>query len=73
MQYRAPANKEELDSYIDMVRLAFTIPRDEIELWQSIDPLTLANSRLLVDGEGKVLCGMGILDDGAHHRRCQPA
>lgn len=65
MQYRAPKDKKELDTYIDMVRLAFTIPHDEVEHWQSIDPLTPENSRVLADEQGKVLCGMGIVDDGA--------
>ena len=65
MQYRNPANRSELDAYLDMVRLAFNIPQDEIAFWQSIDPLTKENSRCLFDDAGRLLCGMGIVDEGA--------
>jgi predicted acetyltransferase len=54
-----------MDTYIETARLAFNSSVEDVAFWQSIDPLTLDNSRCLFDGDGKVLCGMGILDEGA--------
>jgi predicted acetyltransferase len=65
MQYRPPANQGELDTYLDMVRLAFNIPRDDLAFWQSIHPMTTDRARCLFDDSGKMLCGMGLIDKGA--------
>ncbi|HKP52540.1 MAG TPA: GNAT family N-acetyltransferase [Chloroflexia bacterium] len=65
MQYRPPANQGEMDTYIEMVRLAFNSSAEDVAFWQSIDPLTPDNSRCLFDDDGKLLCGMGIIDEGA--------
>jgi predicted acetyltransferase len=65
MQYRPPANQGELDAYLDMVRLAFNISRDDIAFWQSIHPMTTSRARCLFDDSGKMLCGMGLIDQGA--------
>lgn len=65
MQYRPPANQGELDTYLDMVRLAFNIPRDDIAFWQSIHPMTVDRARCLFDDSGKMLCGIGLIDQGA--------
>lgn len=69
MQYRAPVNQQEVDTYREMVRLAFNVPRDEMTYWQSINPLTTQNSRVLLDDDGRLLCGMEMLDGGALYFR----
>lgn len=65
MEYRPIEEGQELDSYREMVRLAFTIPPDEMQFWESLDPITRENSRGYFDDEGKLLCGMVIIDEGA--------
>jgi predicted acetyltransferase len=65
MEYRALAGQKELDAYVEMVRLAFNMSREELKFYQEVFPLTLENSRGYFDDEGRLLCGLGILEDGA--------
>lgn len=65
MQYRNPKDQREIEAYQEMVRLAFNASPEEMTFWQSIDPLTTDNSRGLFDDEGKLVCGMAIMDEGA--------
>lgn len=65
MQYKAIAGEQELATYLEMVRLAFNISREHMNFWQSISPVTEQNSRGLYDDEGRLLCGMVIIDNGA--------
>lgn len=72
MQYRPPADQRELDTYLEMVRLAFNSSHEDITHWQSIDPLHSGNSRCLFDDEGKVLCGMGIPEGSLYFGTADP-
>lgn len=65
MEYRRPENQQELDGYIEMVRLAFNTPVEVKRYWQEMDPATQQNSRVLVGNTGELLGGLGILDEGA--------
>ncbi len=69
MQYRPIASQQELAAYRDMVRLAFNISQEHMDFWQSISPLTPRNSRGLFGDDGKLRCGMLIIDDGALYFR----
>ncbi|MFL5734669.1 MAG: enhanced intracellular survival protein Eis [Chloroflexia bacterium] len=65
MEYRHLRDAQEIEVYLEMVRLAFNSSREMGEFWQGIDPITEENSRGLFDNEGKMLCGMFIIDGGA--------
>ena len=69
MQYRSIAGEQELAAYSEMVRLAFNASREQASFWHSINPFTPQNSRGLFDGDGRLLCGMFIIDEGALYFR----
>jgi predicted acetyltransferase len=48
-----------------MIRLAFLISREEGRFYESLDPITLEQSRGLFDDDGNMLCAMWIVDGGA--------
>ncbi len=69
MQYRAITGEQELATYREMVRLAFNVSQEHVDFSQSISPFTPDNSRGMFDDEGRLLCGMLILDNGALYFR----
>jgi predicted acetyltransferase len=71
MQYRALADQKEIETYQEMVRLAFVETPEDIRTWLAIHPFTPQNSRGLFDDEGTLLCGMEIIDGGALYFRTE--
>jgi predicted acetyltransferase len=69
MNYRSMADRKEVDSFIEMIRLAFNVSPDEMRFWQDMLGATTGNSRGLFDSEGRLLCGMSIIDNGALYFR----
>ena len=69
MQYKPVEGAQELATYREMVRLAFNLSRERVDFFESIDPLTAQNSRGLFDDEGRLLCGMLIINGGALYFR----
>ncbi|MDQ5825089.1 MAG: GNAT family N-acetyltransferase [Chloroflexota bacterium] len=69
MQYKPVAGEQELATYREMVRMAFNISREHMDFSMSLSPLTEQNSRGLYDDEGRLLCGMLIIDNGALYFR----
>ncbi|MEA2575379.1 MAG: hypothetical protein QOH93_2677 [Chloroflexia bacterium] len=69
MQYKPIEGEQALGTYSEMVRLAFNISREHMDFSQGISPYTPENSRGLFDDEGRLLCGMLIIDNGALYFR----